>query len=75
MISLIETLTTIQIPNELSISAGRKYANEQLMLNVPEKATRDFILMNLFKNDDGRLVFFYFYCSLFVLNNLNYIFQ
>ena len=51
---LFAAMNKVTIPDDLSASAGRLIADEQLRVSISDKVTRDFILMNLFKNPEGR---------------------
>lgn len=52
--NIFEAMTKVKVPSELNMSAGRLIANDQLMVSIPDKVTRDFVLMNLMKHPDGR---------------------
>lgn len=53
---IFAAMTTVNVPVDLKMSEGRELANEQLMKAIPSKETRDFVLMNLVKGSDGRLM-------------------
>lgn len=55
-------IKNVNIPNDLKMSQGRELANQQLMDGIPQKETRDFVLMNLVKGADGRFVTCKFRC-------------
>lgn len=42
------------MPNTLTPMQGRQYAEDQLKKVVPDKTTRDFLLMNLIKDSNGK---------------------
>lgn len=53
---IFAAMTKVDIPPTLKMSEGRELANEQLMTAIPVKETRDFVLMNLVKESNGRYV-------------------
>uniref|UniRef100_A0A1B0CUN3 sn-1-specific diacylglycerol lipase ABHD11 n=1 Tax=Lutzomyia longipalpis TaxID=7200 RepID=A0A1B0CUN3_LUTLO len=53
MKELLKTLQNISIDPKLTPSAARKVADTKISGIMREKATRDFILLNLYKNDDS----------------------
>lgn len=44
----------VNVEKGLSPSEGRASANEQIKPFIPDQVTRDFVLMNLYRTDDGR---------------------
>ncbi|XP_055693935.1 protein ABHD11-like isoform X1 [Lutzomyia longipalpis] len=58
MKELLKTLQNISIDPKLTPSAARKVADTKISGIMREKATRDFILLNLYKNDDSSLDFY-----------------
>lgn len=54
---IFEQMTKVRIGSDLNMAAGRKLADEQLAETISDKITRDFILMNLVKNEDGRYTY------------------
>lgn len=53
MSDLFEAMRKVNVPKELNITAGRRFADDQMMISVKDNATRQFILMNLMKHPDG----------------------
>lgn len=53
MSDLFDAMRKVNVPKELNMTAGRRFADDQLMISVKDEATRQFILMNLIKRPDG----------------------
>lgn len=51
---IFKAMRRVNIENGLSAADGRAVADEQIKPFIPEKVTRDFILMNLYRTDSGR---------------------
>lgn len=51
--SSVAALQQLNLDDSVSLSVGRRQANELLTKAFPDKATRDFILLNLQKADNG----------------------
>lgn len=47
-------MKNLDVPNNLSMGNGRKYAETEMMKIINSRSTVDFMLMNLKKNTDGR---------------------
>ncbi|XP_059622851.1 protein ABHD11 [Phlebotomus argentipes] len=53
MKDLLKTLQRISLDASLAPSVARKQVDEQISDIMPDKATRDFILLNLYKDESG----------------------
>lgn len=51
---MLNTLRDLKLDNSLTLSNGRRAADEALKIVMPDKPTRDFILLNLTKNADEK---------------------
>lgn len=54
MDSIFVAMKNLNIPHNLSMGNGRKYAVAEMMKIINSRSTVDFMLMNLKKNADGR---------------------
>lgn len=50
---IFSAMRRIDIEDGLNPAAGRAVANEQIKNSIPDKATRDFILLNLYRDANG----------------------
>lgn len=47
-------MKNLQVPKNLSMGNGRKYAEEEMLKTINSRSTVDFMLMNLRKSPEGR---------------------
>lgn len=47
-------MKNLQVPKNLSMGNGRKYAEAEMLKTINSQSTVDFMLMNLRKGSDGR---------------------
>lgn len=51
---IFAAMRRVKIDKKLSASGGRAAADKQLKESIPDKVTRDFILLNLYRAEDGK---------------------
>lgn len=51
---IFAAMHSVRVEKGLSPSDGRESADQQIKPIIADKVTRDFILMNLYRADDGR---------------------
>lgn len=44
----------VRVPNDIGLPEARSVADEQIKEFIPDKVTRNFILMNLYRAADGK---------------------
>lgn len=54
MKEIFAAMRRVKIDNGLSAAQGRAVAAEQIEDLIPDKVTRDFILLNLYRTEDGK---------------------
>lgn len=50
---IFAAIRRVEIENGLNAADGRAIADEQIRDFIPDKVTRDFILMNLYRGSNG----------------------
>lgn len=51
---IFAAMRRVKIDSGLSAAEGRAMADKQIMEFIPDKVTRDFILLNLYRTGDGK---------------------
>lgn len=51
---IFAAMRRVKIDSGLSAAEGRAMADKQIMKYIPDKVTRDFILLNLYRAGDGK---------------------
>lgn len=54
MDTIFVAMKNLQVPKDLSMGLGRKYAETEMLKAINSRSTVDFMLMNLRKHADGR---------------------